>query len=68
MEDHNDIEDVECEGAIPFWIRWDESLAGGRGMTLCYIVGISGWCGPTCPVLKAGECEHQDEIEQESEK
>ncbi len=29
----------------------------------CYTVGISGLCGANCPVLQAGECETQDEME-----
>ena len=27
------------------------------------VVGISGGCGGTCPVLRRGECETQDEME-----
>lgn len=27
------------------------------GMTGCEVVGLSGGCGPTCPVLSRGECD-----------
>jgi hypothetical protein len=28
----------------------------------CYVVGINGDCGETCPVLKRGECKNEREI------
>ena len=45
----------------PF-ITLDESLACGRGMTDCMVVGISGECGETCPVFKLGNCEEPQDI------
>jgi len=33
----------------PF-VSHDPLLDYGRGMTDCEICGISGWCGPECPV------------------
>ncbi len=31
----------------------------------CFVVGITGDCGFTCPVFKRGECEHQSEMDKE---
>lgn len=53
--------------AIHPFIALDERLARGRGMTDCELVGISGSCGPDCPVLKAGHCECQDEMGEDKE-
>ena len=50
----------------PF-IALDESLAGGRTMSDCYLVGISGFCGPNCPVFKRGDCEDPEGIEDTEE-
>ena len=47
---------------IPWLIRMDDRLANGRGMTNCELVGMSGGCRLTCPVLLAGECEVEDEM------
>lgn len=33
------------------------------GMSDCYVIGISGGCGLTCPVFMARKCEHQEEME-----
>ena len=50
----------------PF-IAVDPSLARGRGMTDCELVGISGFCGANCPVFKRGECEEPEGIEETEE-
>ena len=34
-------------------------------MTDCMVVGISGNCGGSCPVLRQGKCETQYEMEGE---
>ena len=47
---------------IPWIIKADDSLANGRGMTDCELVGISGGCGINCPALLAGNCETEDEM------
>ena len=47
---------------IPWIIKMDDSLANGRTMDDCYLVGISGYCGLDCPVLLAGNCETEDEM------
>lgn len=31
-------------------------------MSNCMVVGISGHCGLSCPVLKEGQCEVEDEM------
>jgi len=49
--------------AIHPFIALDESLAGGRTMDDCMIVGISGNCGSDCPVFRRGECEEPEDIE-----
>jgi len=33
-----------------------------RGMSGCFVVGINGGCGPTCPVYLAGQCDESDEM------
>ncbi len=48
--------------SVPREIALDDSLANGRGMSNCELVGISGYCGLDCPVLLAGECETEDEM------
>ena len=45
----------------PF-IKLDDRLANGRGMTDCELIGISGNCGYTCFVLLAGKCETNGEM------
>ena len=35
------------------------------GMSSCYVVGLSGGCGYTCPVFMRGECETQAEMIEE---
>jgi len=35
------------------------------GMDTCFAVGILGGCGGACPVLAAGRCETQAEMEPE---
>lgn len=40
---------------IPIIIRLDDRLANGRGMTDCELVGIMGWCGEDCHILKKGK-------------
>ena len=64
-DDADDLERLMSTGRIPAVIADDESLAGGRGMTTCYVIGIMGYCGKKCPVLQAGQCEYQDEMESE---
>lgn len=37
------------------------------GLTECEHEGLSGNCGPECPVFLAGHCENADEIKTELE-
>lgn len=32
------------------------------GMSSCYVVGLSGDCGLSCPVLKSGDCKNEEEM------
>ncbi len=42
-----------------------EMLKGGNyppDISDCYVVGINGDCGATCPVLKRGECSGEPDM------
>jgi hypothetical protein len=43
----------------PPLVTMDDRLANGRGMTDCEVIGISGGCGPSCPVWQDGDCEEE---------
>ena len=49
QDDIVDIRNLMAEGNYPL------------SMTDCEVVGISGNCGPDCPVLLRGDCENEDE-------
>lgn len=36
-----------------------------KSLTDCETAGLSGWCGGSCPVLRAGECPTHGEMESE---
>lgn len=55
------LEDVAHKGNVM------AKIDGGYpvGMSGCYVVGLNGGCGVTCPVFRAGDCELPDEFTRE---
>lgn len=73
--EHSELRILASEGRKSIKTMEDVSNAGNAmafidggypaGMPGCMIVGISGDCGPSCPVLREGDCNEPQEFNKE---